>query len=48
MVKVVQNDKLVYKVYIWVVFGIIFGKEKEDLKEIGYAQPIIFNSYHTI
>ncbi len=32
MVKVVYNDKLVYNVYIWVLFGIIFGKEREDLK----------------
>ncbi len=26
-----QNDKLVYKLYILVLFGIIFGKEKEAL-----------------
>ncbi len=23
------NDKLLYNVYIWVLFGIIFGKENE-------------------
>ncbi len=36
MVKVTQNGKLVYKVYIWVLFGIIFGKhsEKEALNEL--------------
>ncbi len=32
MVKVIWKDKLVYKVYIWVLFGIIFGKEKEAFK----------------
>ncbi len=26
-----HSDKLVYKVYIWVLFGIIFGIEKEAL-----------------
>ncbi len=25
------DDKLVYKLYIWVFFEIIFGKEKEAL-----------------
>ncbi len=25
------SDKLIYKVYIWVLFGIILGKEKEAL-----------------
>ncbi len=32
------NDKLVYNVYIWVLFGIIFGKEKEALS--------ILNTYY--
>ncbi len=31
MVKVMYNNKLVYNVYIWVLFVIIFGKEKEVL-----------------
>ncbi len=31
MVKVMYNNKLVYKVYIWVLFGIIFEKKKEVL-----------------
>ncbi len=34
MVKVMYNDKLVYNVYIWVLFGISFGIEKEALKKI--------------
>ncbi len=29
------NDKLVYKVCIWVLFEIIFGKEKEALSGTG-------------
>ncbi len=27
------NDKLVYKVVIWVYFGVILWKEKEALKD---------------
>ncbi len=33
MVKVMYNEKLLYNVYIWVLFGNIFGKEKETLTE---------------
>ncbi len=36
MVKVMQNDKLVYKVYIWVLFKIIFGNEKNASNLWGY------------
>ncbi len=31
MVKVMYNDKLIYKVVIWVFFGISLWKEKEAL-----------------
>ncbi len=39
MVKVMYNNKLVYKVYIWVLFGIIFSKEDEALRLV----PIRWN-----
>ncbi len=31
MLNVVQNDILIYNVYIWVRFGIFWGREKEAL-----------------
>ncbi len=40
MVKVVYNDKLAYKVVIWVYFGISLWKEKEALNRIPqYEEP---------
>ncbi len=33
MVKVMYNDKLVCKVCIWLLFEIIFGKEKIALRQ---------------
>ncbi len=42
MMKVMYNDKLVYNVYIWVLFGIIFGKEKEALKKYCGMEGIIW------
>ncbi len=35
MVKVMYNDKLIYKVVIWVFFGVILWKEKELLRKTG-------------
>ncbi len=32
------DDKSVYKVYIWVLLGIIFGKEKEALNILIYHE----------
>ncbi len=36
MVKVIYNDQLVYKVAIWVFFGISLWKEKEALSTMLY------------
>ncbi len=31
MVRMIQNDTLVYKVRVWVTCGVILGKEKKTL-----------------
>ncbi len=40
------SDKLVYNVYIWVLFGIIFGKEKETLKHQAVYMTLKSSIYH--
>ncbi len=41
MVKVIYNDKLVYKVAIWAFFGISLWKEKVALNEYALLQLVI-------
>ncbi len=40
MVTVMFNDKLVYKVVIWVLFGVILWNEKEALRKCPFKMWI--------
>ncbi len=42
------NDKLVYKVWVWVIFGIIWRKEKEDLTYIVHVYLIPYITHGTL
>ncbi len=48
MVKIVYNDKLVYKVVIWVFFGISLWKEKEVLRKLRPCQASNINQIYIL